>query len=354
MTTPTEPDNDDTPTVEIPATPAEPGVIYQADVTQPTVMASDDTALWPSTCHRCQGVIDGDGYCTQCGARAQSLRNHYELAGGDWVGGVCDIGLLHRRNEDALAIQASPVADERAVLVVCDGVTTSQDADVASLAGARAACLSLWQASPQGLAGIDQSRTAALAQALRQAVQAANEAVVAATDPDSPNPASATFAAALIQEGQAYWANLGDSRVYWFPDAGEPVLLSCDHSLAQAQIAEGVTRQAAEASALAHTITKWLGRDAVDLEPAVGQWPLAADGWLMVCSDGLWNYASEPTALAAVLAAVTPETGTAPLQVAQGLVDWANRQGGHDNITVALARCTGPDPEATTEPSSAA
>ncbi|MDR1808734.1 MAG: serine/threonine-protein phosphatase, partial [Propionibacteriaceae bacterium] len=154
-------------------------------------------------------------------------------------------------------------------------------------------------------------------------------------------PASATFAAGVIEDRVLYWANLGDSRVYWFPDGAEPLQLSEDHSLAQAQIDEGVAREEAEASVLAHTITRWLGRDATDLEPGLGEIPLSTAGWVLVCSDGLWNYASEPTALAEVLkAAVTP--GAAVVDVANGLVGWANGQGGHDNITVALARLEQP------------
>ena len=66
-------------------------------------------------------------------------------------------------------------------------------------------------------------------------------------------------------------------------------------------------------------------------------------GWLLLCSDGLWNYASEPAALAEVFRACTvgvpPQRGAAQPaeELAKALVDWAKAQGGHDNITVALA-----------------
>jgi serine/threonine protein phosphatase PrpC len=290
-------------------------------------------------------VIDQDGYCTQCGARARSPRDHYTEQPAAWVGGACDIGLYHRRNEDAMALAAAAAPNSRAVLVVCDGVTTSQDSDVASLKGARAACASLWSAQPQGLQGVADSHAAAMAQALRDAVAAADRAVIAATAPDSANPASATFAAALIADDRLYYANLGDSRVYWFPDAGEAVQLSTDHSLAQAQIDEGVTRETAEASVLAHTITKWLGRDAVDPDPSVGDLALDQPGWVLVCSDGLWNYASEPSALRPVLDEALAG-GAGPLAAAERLVEWANDQGGHDNVTAALARWEAPEGEA--------
>jgi serine/threonine protein phosphatase PrpC len=59
---------------------------------------------------------------------------------------------------------------------------------------------------------------------------------------------------------------------------------------------------------------------------------------VLVCSDGLWNYCSEPRDVAALVESTTSSAGSAPLELAGALVDWANAQGGKDNITVALAR----------------
>ncbi|MDR1079013.1 MAG: serine/threonine-protein phosphatase [Propionibacteriaceae bacterium] len=292
------------------------------------------------TCPVCGGVIDPDGYCTQCGAKAQSGRDHYSEAPASWVAGVCDIGLAHQRNEDALATAATTEPGQRAVIVVCDGVTTSQDSDLASLAAARRARDLLWLDRPQGL-GLGRTRATATAQRLRQAVEQANLVVIETTAPDSSNPASSTIALALVDDSTCFWASLGDSRVYWLPDLAEAVLLSRDHSLAQAQIDQGVDREVAEASALAHTITKWLGLDATDLEPCAGRLRLDQTGWLLVCSDGLWNYASSAADMrqAVERASREPEPTDSPLVLAQRLVDWANGRGGHDNVTVGLARC---------------
>jgi len=65
---------------------------------------------------------------------------------------------------------------------------------------------------------------------------------------------------------------------------------------------------------------------------------LDAPGWVLVCSDGLWNYCSEAQDIAALVADRARSAGSEPLVVAGALVDWANAQGGQDNITVALAR----------------
>ena len=93
-------------------------------------------------------------------------------------------------------------------------------------------------------------------------------------------------------------ATLGDSRVYWLPDQGEALLLSTDDSMAQEQIAAGVERGIAESGMHSHVITRWLGRDAPDVRPTLAGVVATGAGWLLVCSDGLWNYASDPAAIA--------------------------------------------------------
>jgi serine/threonine protein phosphatase PrpC len=286
-----------------------------------------------------------DGYCLTCGAKAKTLREHYEMAPSDWVAGVCDIGRVHPHNEDSLDCKA---LDGRAILVVCDGVTTSYGSDVASMAAARTACEFLWMSTPQGL-GTPESREAAVSATLKEAVARANEAVIATTDPSAPGSAAATIAIGLVEGMDIVAASLGDSRVYWLPDSGEPVLVTKDHSLAQAAIDSGTARAAAESAAFAHTITKWLGADAQDIDPYIASLVAGSPGWLIVCSDGLWNYASTAAALARVVFA---EPSSTPIQLADRLVAWANEKGGHDNITVACARVIPPEEVPAAEESS--
>ena len=99
----------------------------------------------------------------------------------------------------------------------------------------------------------------------------------------------------------------------------------------------GVSREEAENGPQGHAITKWLGRDSPDVAPMTGARTVQTPGWLLVCSDGLWNYASEPTAIQSLIAEFGA-AGDDPLPLAESLVKWANEQGGRDNISVALAR----------------
>lgn len=285
-------------------------------------------------CTECGGEVGPDLYCLECGTKAPSERDHFREQPASWVAGVCDKALRKNRNEDAMALLAGEAPGSRAVLVVLDGVSNSIDSDVASLAGARAAREVLRMPLPSGM-GTPQSRDAAVRKVFTDAAAAANTAIVAVTDPDSPNPASATFTAVVVEGTRLTWANIGDSRAYWLPDAGTPLQLSVDDSVAQAQIASGVPREVAETGPQAHAITKWLGRDSEDVVPTVGGMDVTEPGWVLACSDGLWNYASTPEALAAqVHGAGTAE----PVELALALVAFANGAGGQDNITAALAR----------------
>ncbi len=324
-------------TSETPASAPAPAATNPLDDISPisavTVRPGDDPA--PDTdrapCLECGGAVGDDGYCTQCGTKAPSPRDHFEERPAPWLAGICDRGIRHTRNEDAMALA---VEGERGVLVVCDGVSHSEASDVASLAAAKAALAVLRPPLPKGL-DVPESAAAAVAKVFTEAAAAGNQAVLDTVPDDVPNPPSCTFVAAVVDGSTVHYCGIGDSRVYLLPDAGEGQILTVDDSMAQVLIMGGTSRAEAEASKQAHSITKWLGKDSPDITPEVGQAEIAGPGWVLACSDGLWNYASEPDA---VLAEIKAAGSTDPHAVATHLVRFANESGGQDNITVALAR----------------
>ncbi len=286
-------------------------------------------------CRECGGAVDADGYCTQCGTKAPSLRDHFEEHPAAWVAGVCDRGIRHARNEDAMALA---VEGTRAALVVCDGVSHAQDSDVASLAAAKAVLDVLRAPLPKGM-GVPQSELAAVTAVFTEAAAAGNRAVLATAPDAEVNPPSCTLVAAVLEDGVVHHCGIGDSRVYLLPDAGDGQALTVDDSMAQVLIAGGMARAEAESSPQAHSITQWLGKDSPSVVPQVGRVEVTGPGWLVACSDGLWNYASEPSALREQIRAAG---STDPMVVATHLVAFANAEGGQDNITVALARVGDP------------
>ena len=314
-----------------------------------------DPAPMQARCAQCGTGGYLDGYCDTCGAKQPDPRDHFIESPAAWVGGVCDIGRRHSRNEDAMALLGSTRPLQQAVLVVCDGVSNTTDSHIASLAAARAAREVLDDPVPRGM-GLPDAVVGVITKRLGEAVMAARQAVIETTpDVNDPTPPSCTFVAALVDEGLAVVGNVGDSRAYWLPDAAasEPRQLSADDSFAAEQMREGMPRKDAETGPNAHAITRWLGIDSPDdLTPHVASLQLSEDGWLMLCSDGLWNYCSDATALRQLVADTVSGLGAHglhPPTLAQALVDFANVQGGVDNITVTLARVgatAGPPPAA--------
>jgi serine/threonine protein phosphatase PrpC len=149
---------------------------------------------------------------------------------------------------------------------------------------------------------------------------------------------SCTFVAAVVDGDLLHTGCVGDSRAYWLPDEGEPTALTRDDSWAAEAIAGGKPRAQAEEAPQAHAITRWLGADSPDVAARATTRRIEGPGWVLVCSDGLWNYCSEAADLAALLRERTAAVGADPLVLSDALVRWANAQGGRDNITVVLAR----------------
>jgi serine/threonine protein phosphatase PrpC len=308
------------------------------------VAATAAEAADQDVCRICgQGKIV-DGYCDNCGSPPPDPRDHFTERPAAWVGGACDIGRRHTRNEDAMALHAGSAPGSRAVLVVCDGVSNTTDSHIASLAAARAARAVLRQPFARG-AGTQDSWAAAAGRSLESAVLAANQAVCDVAPEGVANPPSCTFAAAVVEDSFAAIATVGDSRIYWLPDdpAQPAVQLGRDDSFAAEELARGVSRADAESGPNAHSITRWLGRDAPDdVTPHLTTQDVSLPGWLLVCSDGLWNYCSEAEALRDLLEGMVRQLSPAdPVGVAEALLAFANEQGGQDNITVALARLAG-------------
>jgi len=282
--------------------------------------------------------VGDDGFCDTCGRKAPSPRDHWSEQPTPWVAGVCDRGVVHTANEDAMALAAA--ADRPfAVLVVCDGVTSAPHSDRAALAASRAACEYL--TAVPATAGSLAAAVSHWANALQVAASEANAAAVGVshTMGDPVEPPSCTFVAAVVTDALISVAWCGDSRAYWFPDAGDGRQLTVDHSLGTELIASGKSLAEAEADPSFHTITRWLGADSVEHDAELASVSIDGPGWLLVCSDGLWNYAAELGEMAARLDEVSRSVGPDPLPMAAALVEWANAAGGHDNITAALARC---------------
>ncbi|MFJ4821757.1 PP2C family protein-serine/threonine phosphatase [Streptomyces bacillaris] len=290
-------------------------------------------------CVACRsGRVDPDGYCENCGHAQPRERDHVEQELGS-VAAVSDRGLRHHRNEDSFAVSSTALPDgsPAVVAIVCDGVSSASRPDEASAAAASAANEALLESLPRGTHP---------QQAMHEAIVAAAEAVNAlAQDPSGAaeheahrrqNAPACTLVGAIMAGGLLVVGWVGDSRVYWVPDdrSGPPARLTEDDSWAAQMVAAGLMNETeAYADERAHAITGWLGADSYELEPHTAAFKPDRPGLVVVCTDGLWNYAESAEEMAA---AVPPEAHRSPLRGAQVLVGHALDGGGHDNVTVAL------------------
>ncbi|MEU2899763.1 PP2C family serine/threonine-protein phosphatase [Streptomyces sp. NPDC007056] len=311
---------------------------YPLQAPDPRVTAGPERQTGGAVCVACRaGRVDDDGYCENCGHAQPRERDHMEQECGP-LAAVSDRGLRHHRNEDAFGVGTTTLPDGSpvSVAIVCDGVSSATRPDEASLAASRAATESLLAALPRGTHP---------QQAMHDAIIAASDAVNALADePDTAarehaphqNAPACTIVGTVVAAGLLVVGWVGDSRAYWVPvDRSAPAArLTEDDSWAAQMVAAGLMGEAeAYADHRAHAITGWLGADAYELEPHTASFKPDRPGVVVVCTDGLWNYAESADELAGIVPA---DAAVRPLHSARVLVGHALDGGGHDNVTVAL------------------
>lgn len=104
----------------------------------------------------------------------------------------------------------------------------------------------------------------------------------------------ATCAVCLIQEGGAFWAHIGDSRIYQLRD-GKVLSRSRDHSHVEVLIQEGaITEEEALDHPMRNFVECCIGGDAPVPDMSItGMKRLQPGDVLLACSDGLWSGLSD-------------------------------------------------------------
>lgn len=140
-----------------------------------------------------------------------------------------------------------------------------------------------------------------------------------------------TLEVLLIIKDNLYIAHVGDSRVYRIRNR-EITKLTTDHSYVQKLVNDGkITKEQSLHHPDKNMITKAIGTEVL-VEPELLHEKLLADDYILVCSDGLTNMLSDDEIKDIVLNTKEGEN------IAEELVDNANKRGGLDNTTVILIK----------------
>jgi serine/threonine protein phosphatase PrpC len=252
---------------------------------------------------------------------------------------LCDAGLRRDHNEDSTATaHGTREGEPWAVLVVCDGVSSSMHADEASSIATRTTRDVLAHFLRSGDVAFE-----SLQSAMAAAVRAAHVAICATPferDTTRDDRPGTTIVAAVVFQRRIIVGWVGDSRAYWVTEAGAE-LITRDHSWVNETVDAGeMTEAEAMAAPLAHALTRCLGPlesdegASPDVVPDVRMRHLGGAGDVVLCTDGLWNYFSPAAEVAAVVRAAGK--GASAGLIARCLVNHALWRGGGDNVSVAV------------------
>lgn len=142
-----------------------------------------------------------------------------------------------------------------------------------------------------------------------------------------------TIVLAWILPQVTYIAWCGDSRCYLYNSNDGLRLLTQDHSYVQQLINKGeITPEEALTHPDSNIITRALGDVECPSEPEVTSIPTQADNTLILCTDGLCGYITDP-----IIQQTVHTYYRRPEKCCNALLQLALDAGGYDNIAVAAA-----------------
>jgi len=166
---------------------------------------------------------------------------------------------------------------------------------------------------------------------LTAAIQQANKAILRyGEQKTSARGLGCTVTAALIQNDQAYIANVGDSRTYLLRN-GDLKPITKDHSLVARLVeAKQIEPDDVYSHPQRNLIYRSLGAGHKTVEVDVFHETLHPGDILLLCSDGLWEMVRREDLLRTL-----SDKGNLQ-KISDTLIDLANANGGEDNITAIV------------------
>lgn len=235
-----------------------------------------------------------------------------------------DIGLVRTENQDS--VWGAMLSPNVCAAVLCDGMGGESEGGLASTIAVDVVSKRIEQNFNEQM-----SRNS-VRNLLITSVVAANSFVWDTARTKVRQVMGTTCVAAIVFGGTAYIVNVGDSRAYHLFSQGDDECIrqiTKDHTHVQDLLDRGeITEDMVKTHAERHKITRAIGADDT-VTPDYFEMPLEPGDKLLLCSDGLSSYGDDLDILDICF-------DSKPESCCDDLIRYALKNGGHDNVSVAL------------------
>lgn len=251
-----------------------------------------------------------------------------------------DAGPSRQRNEDACYPPSGSISqstEDEALVIVCDGIGGHEGGNVAS----NLAIETIQHQVQQVVHANRYIEPAKLLDNLESAACAANDSISQRNDNEHRHGRQrmgTTLVMGLAQAHEIYITHVGDSRAYWITRNGcHQVTLDDDVASRDVRLGYSLYQDALQ-QASSGSLVQALGMSpSASLHPTVQRFVLDEDCVFLLCSDGLSDYDRVEQCWEEEILPVLDGKDLAT--VGTRLVEIANAQNGHDNVTVGLLYC---------------
>ncbi len=253
-----------------------------------------------------------------------------------------DTGPSRQRNEDACYPAAGNIISKppspTALAIVCDGIGGHEGGNVASNIA-----IDVIQQQVSQLASVPRDRidpTVLLAD-LERAAAAANDKIAVRNDSEGRQGRQrmgTTLVMALPIAHEMYITHVGDSRAYLITRKGcYQVTLDDDVASREVRLGYAVYRDAVMQGA-SGSLVQALGMGSSNsLHPTAQRFVLDEDCVFLLCSDGLSDFDRVEQYWETEILPILTD-GVDITEAVNNLIEIANKQNGHDNVTIALVQ----------------
>ncbi|MFO7943242.1 MAG: protein phosphatase 2C domain-containing protein [Anaerolineales bacterium] len=247
------------------------------------------------------------------------------------VGHGQSVGIQRDHNEDAFFTLTTMLAYNKTELpigfyIVADGMGGHQNGEIASELAIRSIVEHVFHEILTPLLSLNpQPQNSSFQEVFHTGIEQANTEIVR-----NSFGGGTTVTSVLIIGEQMTIAHVGDSRVYAVDPTGVLEPLTRDHSLVKRLQELGqISSEEAAIHPQRNVLYRALGQGE-PFEPEIISMKRPDEGYLLICSDGLWNIVQEEKISDIILNSPSPQ------EAVSLLIEAANQAGGPDNISVIL------------------